>query len=69
MRTRLKLSRRTWIILCVSLVLLGTLGSILYFSSPSEPSYQGKSLGAWIAPFCRQTTNGLDAPQGPAHYD
>ena len=37
-------------------------------SSPA-PSYQGKTLGQWIVPFCRQTTNGLDAPGGPGQFE
>jgi hypothetical protein len=37
-------------------------------SSPA-PSYQGKTLSQWIVPFCRQTTNGLDAPGGPGHFE
>ncbi|HSU54600.1 MAG TPA: HEAT repeat domain-containing protein [Candidatus Dormibacteraeota bacterium] len=39
------------------------------FSSPREPSYQGKALSAWIVPFCRQTSKGLDSPGGPANFD
>src|SRR5690349_8660821 len=42
---------------------------VVYFGSPHEPSYEGKTLSEWIVPFCRQTTNGLDAPGGPQHFE
>jgi hypothetical protein len=44
-------------------------GPILYEVSPREPSYQGKSLSVWIAPFCVKTRAGFDAPAGPAHFE
>src|SRR5438105_4144137 len=42
---------------------------LLLLRSGREPSYQGKSLSAWIVPFCRQTKTGWDAPGGPAHFE
>lgn len=52
---------------------VGAIASIIigavYFASSREPSYQGKTLSAWIAPFCRQTPTGWYAPAGPQHFD
>jgi hypothetical protein len=47
----------------------GIVISAVYFASSREPSYQGKSLSAWIAPFCRQTPTGWYAPAGPQHFE
>ena len=43
--------------------------SVVYLASPREPTYQGKTLSEWIAPFCKQTAKGLDAPGGPQHFE
>lgn len=61
-------STRARIISLTALLLAGLATLIVgfvYFGSPREPSYQGKSLSDWIVPFCRQTTNGVIAPGGP----
>jgi hypothetical protein len=42
--------------------------TVVYLASPREPSYEGKTLSEWIAPFCRQTATGLDEPAGPQHF-
>jgi hypothetical protein len=47
----------------------GLIWGVVYFASPREPSYQGKTLNEWIVPFCRQTAKGLDAPGGPQHFE
>jgi hypothetical protein len=55
-----------------ALVVLGNAGLIIgiaYLFSPHEPTYQGKTLSEWIAPFCRQTAKGLDEPAGPEHFE
>lgn len=43
--------------------------AVVYFVSSREPSYQGKRLSEWIAPFCRETPKGLVAPGGPQHFE
>jgi hypothetical protein len=53
------------LVLGVAAVIIG----IVYIASPREPVYQGKTLSEWIAPFCRQTAKGLDAPGGPEHFE
>ena len=66
----MRVSRRR--ILIGGLLALGTAGliwGVVYFASPREPTYQGKTLSTWIVPFCRQTTKGLDAPGGPEHFE
>ena len=45
------------------------LGIFFYLTSSNEPSYQGKLLSAWIAPFCQPTPKGIDAPGGPEHFE
>src|SRR6266850_8435309 len=53
------------------LLIMGTaavVSAIVYLASSHEPSYEGKKLGEWIVPFCRQTPTGLDAPAGPQHF-
>ncbi len=52
-------------------VFLGILviGSINYFLSLREPTYENKPVSTWIAPFCKQTKTGLDAPGGPVHFE
>jgi hypothetical protein len=50
----------------LSVVLL--ISGIIYWASPHEPSYQGKSLSEWIAPFCLQTTTNPYAPGGQQHF-
>src|SRR6267154_3793641 len=48
-------------ILIGGLLALGTAGliwGVVYFASPREPTYQGKALSEWIAPFGRITSNG-----------
>jgi hypothetical protein len=47
----------------------GLILSIVCLASPREPTYRGKTLSEWIAPFCRQTAKGLDAPGGPEHFE
>jgi len=47
----------------------GLIVGVVYLASPREPAYQGKTLSEWIAPFCRQTAKGLDAPGGPQHFE
>jgi hypothetical protein len=44
------------------------ISGVVYFASPREPTYEGKTLSEWIAPFCRQTAKGLDEPAGPQHF-
>jgi|ERR1051326_188305 hypothetical protein len=59
-------------IVLAALLILGIAGvvfGVVCFASPREPSYQGKTLSEWIAPFCRQTAKGLDAPGGPEHFE
>src|ERR1051326_7969084 len=53
-------------LLVVGLVLL--ISGIVYVSSSHEPTYQGKPLSQWIAPFCIQTTTNPYAPGGPQHF-
>lgn len=48
---------------------VGLIWGVVYFASPREPTYQGKTLSEWIVPFCRQTAKGLDAPGGPEHFE
>jgi HEAT repeats len=45
----------------------GLIVGVVYLASPREPTYEGKTLSEWIAPFCLQTANGLDVPLGPKH--
>lgn len=47
----------------------GLIFGLVRFTIPREPTYQGKTLSEWIAPFCRQTAKGLDAPGGPEHFE
>ena len=47
----------------------GLIFSLVHFTISQEPTYQGKTLSEWIAPFCRQTAKGLDAPGGPQHFE
>jgi HEAT repeats len=61
-------SRRILIAAILVLGMAGLIVAIVYFASSREPSYQGKTLSEWIAPFCRQTAKGLDAPGGPEHF-
>lgn len=59
-------------ILFAGFLILGIAGlitGIVYLVSPREPKYQGKTLSEWIAPFCRRTAKGLDAPGGPQHFE
>ena len=52
----------------VALVLFAGLvicGGVLFFSGPREPSFQGKSLSAWIVPFAKQSPSGVMTPGGP----
>src|SRR6478609_2878769 len=65
MRTR---QRKLLTAASVGLVLLLLLAGIVYLASPHEPSYQGKSLSEWIAPFCVQTTTNLYLPVGPQYF-
>jgi hypothetical protein len=56
----------------VTVLVLGIAGLIFIvarLTSPHEPIYEGKTLSEWIAPFCRQTAKGLDAPEGPEHLE
>jgi hypothetical protein len=61
-------SRTTVIAGLVVLGLTGLIWAVLWLASPREPIFQGKTLSEWIAPFCRQTANGLDEPAGPQHF-
>ena len=66
------MSARTRIISLTAVFVLGIvvlIFGIVHLSSRREPSYQGKTLSEWIVPFCRQTTNGLDAPGGPQYFE
>jgi hypothetical protein len=45
----------------------GLIVGVVYLASPREPTYEGKTLSEWIAPFCWQTATGLDVPVGPKH--
>src|SRR6476620_6158676 len=65
MRTR---QRKLLTAASVGLVLLLLLAGIVYLASPHEPSYEGKSLSQWIAPFCIQTKTNPYAPAGPQHF-
>jgi hypothetical protein len=64
------MSRRSAIVAgLLVLAIVALVCTVTYFVSPREPSYQGKTLSEWIAPFCRQTAKGLDAPGGPQHFE
>ena len=66
----MRVSRRRMVI--AGVLVLGTavlMMSVVYLASPREPTYQGKTLSEWIAPFCKQTAKGLDAPGGPQHFE
>jgi hypothetical protein len=55
--------------LAVAILCAAILGVAVHFLQPREPVYQGKTLSAWIAPFCVRTLRGFDAPAGPAHLE
>ncbi|MGC3961251.1 MAG: HEAT repeat domain-containing protein [Verrucomicrobiota bacterium] len=63
MRTR---KLRVILILVALLLVVGVVG---YLSVPREPTYEGKSLGKWIEPFCQQTKTGIDAPGGLVNFE
>lgn len=44
-------------------------GLVGYLLAPREPTYEGKSLGTWIEPFCQQTKAGIDAPGGLVNFE
>jgi hypothetical protein len=53
---------RNRVIVLVSLfavIVAGLLG--VYFASTHEPSYHGKTLSAWIEPFCQKTPKEMSA--------
>src|SRR5262245_52913023 len=65
-RAMTKRSRTT----ATGLIVLGVVGliwGVVWLATPREPSYQGKTLSEWIAPFCRQTAKGLEEPASPQH--
>ena len=51
----------------VALFLVAALTGYLLF--PHEPTYEGRSLGTWIEPFCQQTKTGIDAPGGQLNFE
>lgn len=51
----------------VALFLAATLAG--YLLIPREPTYEGKSLGKWIEPFCQQTMTGIEAPGGQVNFE
>src|SRR5690349_9166401 len=51
------------------LAIVALVCTVAYLTSPREPTYEGKTLSEWIAPFCMQTAKGLDAPGGPQHFE
>src|SRR5215470_8523243 len=53
----------------VVLGMAGLIWAVVWLATPRGPSYKGKALSEWIAPFCRQTAKGLDAPGGPQHFE
>src|SRR5262245_23433631 len=65
----MRVNRRR-VVLATVLVLgiAGVISGVVYLASPGEPTYEGKTLSEWIAPFCRQTAKGLDEPAGPQHF-
>jgi HEAT repeats len=62
-------SRTTVVAAVLVLGIAGVIFGVVHLASPREPAYQGKTLSEWIAPFCRQTAKGLDAPGGPQHFE
>jgi len=50
-----------------AIILVALVG--LYFAWSHEPSYQGKTLSAWIEPFCQKTPKGFSAPAGPQYFE
>src|SRR5260370_1838453 len=66
----MRMSRRRVIVAGLLVLAIAALVcTVTYFASPREPTYEGKTLTEWIAPFCRQTAKGLDAPGGPQHFE
>lgn len=66
------MSTRTRRICLAALLMVGMAALIFgvaHFISSREPSYHGKRLSEWIAPFCRETPTGLVAPAGPQHFE
>ena len=47
----------------------GVIWGAIWLVRPREPTYKGKTLSEWIAPFCRPTAKGLVAPGGPQHFE
>jgi hypothetical protein len=54
-------------LILVALILVAAMAG--YLSIPREPTYEGKSLGKWIEPFCQQTKTGIDAPGGGENFE
>jgi HEAT repeat protein len=53
--------------LLLAVIVVGPL--VVYLIWPREPSYQGKTLSAWIEPFCRETPTGIFTPGGPQYFE
>jgi hypothetical protein len=52
----------------LTLGIAGLTVCVVYLASSHEPTYEGKTLSEWIAPFCRQTAKGLATPLGQKHF-
>jgi len=63
MRTR---KQKVLLTSLLAAIVVGPLTAYLVW--PREPSYQGKTLSAWIEPFCSETPTGLFAPAGPQYF-
>jgi HEAT repeat protein len=57
------------LVVLLAIALFALIFPLTRLASSLDPSYQGKTLSQWIVPFCRQTTNGLDVPAGPDHFE
>ncbi len=62
-------TRRICLAALLTMGIVVLLLGLVHIASPPELSYQGKTLGEWIVPFCRQTSVGLNAPAGPQHFE
>ncbi len=58
-----------FLVCCATILILAAVGLVWRLSCSNEPAFRGKSLSAWIVPFCVQTRAGFSIPAGPANFD
>jgi HEAT repeat protein len=63
------MSNRSVVMTTVTVAALLILVCVPWLRARHEPSYQGKSLAEWIAPFSIQTGTNFYIPTGPSHFE